>query len=348
MEYYILNDPDLTFKDILKRHLCGEPLVEKKEEKKQERKEKKSEEKVEKEEKKEGDKEEKKEEEKEEKKKSPAAKKSRKSDSKKEEEKSSVKDEEMDEGEKEKEKETEEETEKKDGDKEEVKMEVDEEEKKEEKEKTSKVETKKEEKEKEKKDETSMPAPTMTPERRKICVSIQPPQITLAQMEQMMAKGSKYDVELMNDLMAQTYASAIKWPKDVILQVRLEHIIKCVETDSWPVQKNYPLGDHLLTNSRAASPDREAASTPISESGLSDLSFDETSVPPSSHGAGSRKRRGRQPAVATDDNPMDHSPKIRSLLTGAITSSVSPTKNPLGLSVDAFLLESNQQNLAER
>jgi hypothetical protein len=103
-------------------------------------------------------------------------------------------------------------------------MEVDEdEEKKEEKDKETegeeeKVETKKEEKEK---DEKSMPAPLMTPERRKICVSIQPPQITLAQMEQMMAKGSKYDVELMNDLMAQTYAAAIKWPKDIILQVRL-------------------------------------------------------------------------------------------------------------------------------
>jgi hypothetical protein len=53
-------------------------------------------------------------------------------------------------------------------------------------------------------------------------------------------------------------------------------------------------------------------------------------------------------AAASDDNPMDHSPKIRSLLTGAIASSVTPSKNPLGLSVDAFLLESNQQNLAER
>ena len=33
MEYFILNDPSLSFKDILQRHLCGEPLVEKKPEK---------------------------------------------------------------------------------------------------------------------------------------------------------------------------------------------------------------------------------------------------------------------------------------------------------------------------
>ena len=67
--------------------------------------------------------------------------------------------------------------------------------------------------------------------------------------------------------MAQTYAAAIKWPKDTILHVRLEHIMKCIETGIWPVQKNYPLGDHLLlSTSRAASPDREA-SMPLSESG---------------------------------------------------------------------------------
>ena len=31
MEYYVLNDADLSFKDILKRSLSGEPLLDKKE-----------------------------------------------------------------------------------------------------------------------------------------------------------------------------------------------------------------------------------------------------------------------------------------------------------------------------
>lgn len=49
-------------------------------------------------------------------------------------------------------------------------------------------------------DEKSMPAPTMTPERRRVCTYIQPPQINIQQMEQMIAKGTVYDLELMNDL----------------------------------------------------------------------------------------------------------------------------------------------------
>ena len=30
MEYFVLNDPDLSFRDILKRHLTAEPLLDKK------------------------------------------------------------------------------------------------------------------------------------------------------------------------------------------------------------------------------------------------------------------------------------------------------------------------------
>ena len=36
-----------------------------------------------------------------------------------------------------------------------------------------------------------------------------------------------YDMDMMNDLMAQTYASNVKWPKDQILAIRIEHIVKC-------------------------------------------------------------------------------------------------------------------------
>ena len=142
MEYYILNDPDLSFKDILKRHLCGEPLSDKKPEK-----EKKETKKIVVEEEKETRS----------KKRGSPAKRTRKSEKEKTEE--------------------------------EEEMEVEEKKGREPKKSSS-----------EEKDEKSMPAPTMTPERRKASISIQPPQISLQQMEQMMAKGSKYDVELMNDL----------------------------------------------------------------------------------------------------------------------------------------------------
>ena len=144
MEYYILNDPDLSFKDILKRHLCGEPLSDKKPEK-----EKKETKKVFVEEEKETRS----------KKRGTPAKRTRKSEKEKTEE--------------------------------EEEMEVEEKKGREPKKSSS-----------EEKDEKSMPAPTMTPERRKASISIQPPQISLQQMEQMMAKGSKYDVELMNDLVS--------------------------------------------------------------------------------------------------------------------------------------------------
>ena len=80
---------------------------------------------------------------------------------------------------------------------------------------------------------------------RKQSVSIAPPQITLQQMEQMAKSGMMYDMEMMNDLMAQTYASTIKWPKDKVLILRLQHIMECVKTGTWPVEAGYSLGDHM-------------------------------------------------------------------------------------------------------
>ena len=80
---------------------------------------------------------------------------------------------------------------------------------------------------------------------RKQSVSIAPPQITLQQMEQMAKGGMIYDMEVMNDLMAQTYASAIKWPKDKVLILRLTQIIDCVQTGKWPVEVGFSLGDHM-------------------------------------------------------------------------------------------------------
>merc|ERR1719326_1223695 len=46
--------------------------------------------------------------------------------------------------------------------------------------------------------------------------SIPAPQLNLQQMEQAMAKGGGlgYDQDMINDLMVQTYAASVKWPKD--------------------------------------------------------------------------------------------------------------------------------------
>ena len=190
MEYYILNDPDLSFKDILKRHLTGEPLSDKKPEK-----EKKETKKVVVEEEKETRS----------KKRGSPAKRTRKSEKEKtEDEKEET--EEMD---------TDEKTEKKGG---------------REPRKSSSEE----------KDEKSMPAPTMTPERRKVSISIQPPQISLQQMEQMMAKGSKYDVELMNDLVTTTF---------FIIHKMLTYPPTKIHTHSLPQKSHTCKGNTYSTNS---------------------------------------------------------------------------------------------------
>ena len=50
---------------------------------------------------------------------------------------------------------------------------------------------------------------------------------------------------MMNDLMAQTYASNVKWPKDQILAIRVEHIVKCIKDGKFPVQEGHSLGQIL-------------------------------------------------------------------------------------------------------
>ena len=50
---------------------------------------------------------------------------------------------------------------------------------------------------------------------------------------------------MMNDLMAQTYASAVKWPKDQILAIRIGHIVKCIQDGKYPVEQGHSLGEIL-------------------------------------------------------------------------------------------------------
>lgn len=195
MDYYVLNDPELSFKDILQRHLCNEPLLDKKAAKDYD----KAREKV-------------------------------KADMAKDKEESSEK---------------EEKDEKENG------------------EKDSKAE---EENKKKKKV-------------RRASVTISPPQITLQQMEQMAKGGILYDMDMMNDLMAQTYASAVKWPKDQVLAIRIEHIVKCVQTGKFPLDKGHSLGEILAElqdndnspfDSKSPDSNLRDSSTPLSES--SDMS----------------------------------------------------------------------------
>ena len=165
-----------------------------------------------------------------------------------------------------------------------------------------------------------------SPLRRKggsVNVSIDPPQISLQQMEQM-ARGGVYDMDMMTDLMQQTYAAAIKWPKDRILTIRLEHIMEAVETDEWPVSKEFSYAEAAqltIPESPAATEDvpvtpmRDTTPTPA-RSEVSEVSnpYEDSNVltPGRKHG-----NRGRKPLGASLHSPeiMDKTSKIRSLLT---------------------------------
>ena len=99
------------------------------------------------------------------------------------------------------------------------------------------------------------------------------PQLNLAQMEAAIAKGGGlgYDQEMINDLMAQTYAASVRWPRDSVLHVRLQHIVQCLETKEWPVRENFLISE-VAAISGPATPEptqnNRDTSTPLSEVGL--------------------------------------------------------------------------------
>ena len=167
-----------------------------------------------------------------------------------------------------------------------------------------------------------------SPPKRKggfVNVSIDPPQISLQQMEQM-ARGGVYDIEMMTDLMQQTYAAAIKWPKDRILTIRLEHIMEAVESGKWPVPKDFSYAEAAqLTIPESptpveGTPVKEDTPTPaMSESGTSELSnpYEEPNILTPGRKPG---QRGRKPLDRTapplhSPEMIDKSSKIRSLLS---------------------------------
>jgi hypothetical protein len=239
LEYYVLNDADLSFKDILKRSLSGEPLLDKKEleEWEESRRKHAAADK--------GD---------EEKKTTTTKSKSKKKKSRKGGGRGRI-----DNGESEHEEEN--------GEEEEPMEEGEEDE--------------------EVAATLSRPAAVEKPsaaEKAKAVerAAILAPQLNLQQIEAAIAKGGGaggYDQDMINELMAQTYAASVRWPRDKVLHVRLRHIVACLEEEGgrWPVPPHSLLLEQT-GDSGTATPEPAAAgangnshgiardtSTPLSE-----------------------------------------------------------------------------------
>uniref|UniRef100_A0A0K2SX23 Chromodomain-helicase-DNA-binding protein 7 n=1 Tax=Lepeophtheirus salmonis TaxID=72036 RepID=A0A0K2SX23_LEPSM len=157
-------------------------------------------------------------------------------------------------------------------------------------------------------------------EKRKASITIAPP--TLSQMEQMAKGGLLYDIEMMNELMAQSYAAAIKWPKDQILKLRLDHVIQCIETNKWNIPNSYALGDNCDMSPLGVPPVEDSptiardTATPLSESGLSETSTDDNTGRFNKRNRGRRGLLGSTETIATTVSTDAEKSKIRSLLVG--------------------------------
>merc|ERR1719336_969062 len=155
--------------------------------------------------------------------------------------------------------------------------------------------------------------------------SIAAPQLNLQQIEAAIAKGGGlgYDQDMINDLMVQTYAASVRWPKDAVLQERLKHIVLCLEGDSWPVPANYCISDHVSL-SDPATPDpaqnTRDTSTPLSE--MSELSqYNDDGNVLTHGGLANRKKRGR--------NPLDYQDKNKFRASSLVSSAKASTDDSM-------------------
>lgn len=97
-----------------------------------------------------------------------------------------------------------------------------------------------------------------------------PPLLSLQQMDEAMSKmgsGLTIDSLAANEptvaqLLAQSAANPIKWPKDRVLQTRLEHMMYAVEHKKWPVPIDFQSSDHDLLGSSKCDTPPSAPSTP--------------------------------------------------------------------------------------
>merc|ERR1719319_1152930 len=142
--------------------------------------------------------------------------------------------------------------------------------------------------------------------------------------------GLGYDQEMINDLMAQTYAASVHWPKDSVLHVRLQHIVHCLESKEWPVPANFLMSE-VAADSGPATPEppqnNRDTSTPLSE--MSELSqFDDGNVLTHPNNP-NRKKKGRRPL----DYP-DEKNKFRSLMNAGTPLSASSLVSSAKASTD--------------
>merc|ERR1719192_1424054 len=155
--------------------------------------------------------------------------------------------------------------------------------------------------------------------------AIPAPQLNLQQMEAAIAKGGGlgYDTEMINDLMVQTYAASVRWPKDAVLQERLKHIVLCLEADSWPVPANYCIGEHVsLTDPATPDPAQNTrdTGTPLSE--MSELSqYNDDGNVLTHGGLANRKKRGR--------NPLDYQDKNKFRASSLVSSAKASTDDSM-------------------
>merc|ERR550532_1045271 len=164
--------------------------------------------------------------------------------------------------------------------------------------------------------------------------SIPAPQLNLQQMEAAIAKGGGlgYDQDMINDLMVQTYAASVRWPKDAVLQERLKHIVLCLEADSWPVPANYCIGEHVsLTDPATPDPAQNTrdTSTPLSE--MSELSqYNDDGNVLTHGGLANRKKRGRNPLDYQDNKNKFRASSLVSSAKASTDDSMSEASGTRG------------------
>lgn len=133
---------------------------------------------------------------------------------------------------------------------------------------------------------------------------------------------------------AQLFNSAVKWPKEHAIQMRLQHICHAVEHNEWPVSKNYtaytagigPEYDLNIHETPNATPKRDT-STPMSVSEGSEVITITTDhcIPR----INSNKKRKRHIAIDVETERA----KLHALLNSA---HVSQLTNPMGKSTPSW------------
>ena len=139
--------------------------------------------------------------------------------------------------------------------------------------------------------------------------------------------------------MAQTYASNIKWPKDQVLAIRVQHIVKCIKDGKFPVPEGHSLGLILaeLQDNDDSPFDSKSPDSNLRES-LTPLSESSAENPGSIPGVQGQKSPGGLPhglqvqkvpnlMGSNKDHqglPVESTSKIRQLLTQALPNKPMP------------------------